>query len=150
MALTSLTRVASAQKTKQYIINFHHDMSPRVTSPFQHVRRVNQLKHRHLTINGAVNAPIASQPNTILNLNIHFESFYRVILVYNNWTNDRDVARILKRVIPIVGTMNNAIQIVKSSKSYGKAIIVTVIKKEAEQYVKSLRQNNLEAELEEA
>lgn len=87
--------------------------------------------------------------STIFNLNISFEPFYRVILVYSNWTDDKDVALRVSQAVPIV-KFKNALQIVRNAKSYGNAIIVTVTKYDAISYVKSLELKGLEGIMEEA
>ncbi len=145
--------LSAVVKTPQLVQKKH---VPQIVSMFHHKIPLSQYqkkKHTYRTSSSAfaaIDTPVSSRPNTILNLNISFESFYRVILVYNNWTNDKEIARVLKKTVPLVGTVNNAIHIVTSARSYGKAIVVTVIKKEAEQYVRDLRKQKLEAELEEA
>jgi len=87
--------------------------------------------------------------STIFNLNIAFEPFYRVILIYTNWTDDKDVALRVTQAVPIV-KFKVALQIVRNASSYGSAIIATVTKDDALAYVKSLTFKGLEAVVEEA
>ena len=104
----------------------------------------------HVTTTARLETPVASKPNTIMNLNIRFDSFYRVVLIYSNWTDDKATARLVLRAIPSLKTVNTTLHIVRSARSHGKAIVVTAIKDEAKQHVRALARYGLDADLEEA
>jgi len=98
----------------------------------------------------SLDAPIASKPNTIINLNIKFDSFYRVVLIYNNWTDDKAIGRAILRAIPSLKSASKCLHIARAARSEGRAIVLTAIKDEAKKHIRALTLNGLDAELDEA
>jgi hypothetical protein len=84
-----------------------------------------------------------------VNINMSFDSFYRVILHFTNWPADTEVARSLCAAVPLVN-MNASKRIVQNARAYGRAIVVTVTQADAELFKARLKQRNLMASLEEA
>lgn len=87
--------------------------------------------------------------NVIININISFEPFYRVILYYSNWDDDKATALKITNAISIID-FNAAMKVVQNAKGYGKAIVVTVIKDDAVLYMNNLKNKGLEVSIDEA
>lgn len=87
--------------------------------------------------------------NVIININISFEPFYRVILYYSNWDDDKTTALKITNAVSIVD-FNAATKIVQNAKSHGKAIVVTVIKDDAVLYMNNLKNKGLDVSIDEA
>lgn len=85
--------------------------------------------------------------NKIQNVNISFEEFYRVMLHYSAWSDDKETARKVIQAVSIL-RMNEAIRIVDSARRYGRSIVTTVPKEEAELYTDNLVRIGLKATLE--
>lgn len=81
------------------------------------------------------------------NVNILFEEFYRVILHYSGWSDDKETAR--KVIQAIAGMkMNEAVRIADSARRFGMAIVATVPKEEATVYTDNLLRIGLKASME--
>ena len=81
--------------------------------------------------------------------NITFEPFYRVVLIYSEWENDKSVAQKVKISVPIISGAD-ALSVTKRAKQEGRAIVVTVIKEDALTYMNNLRRKGLITEIDEA
>ena len=101
----------------------------------------------HMYVNAVADSSTIIDNKTTFNLNISFESFYRVILTYDNWNNDKNVAMVLMNAINVI-RYNQSIHIVKNARKYGKAIVVTVNKETAELYVQRMRKIGLDGSME--
>lgn len=82
-------------------------------------------------------------------LRISFEPFYRVILRYNDWNDDKEAAKTLCRCVSIID-FSKGMYIVRTAKAKGTAIVVTVTHEEARQYKSRILQNGMDAFIEEA
>lgn len=69
--------------------------------------------------------------------NFQFEPFYRVLLHYNNWTEGKQIARIVRMAVPIVSA-DESIRVVEMAEIHETAIVVTVPKDDAELFVQRL------------
>lgn len=76
-----------------------------------------------------------------------FEPIYRVILHYTNWTDHKDIARVVHRAVPTI-TRTHALQTVENAAAYGSAIVVTAPLDEAEMYEARLTRMGMKATLE--
>lgn len=129
---------------------------PRVTRSPRKPPHTCQRKHIHFQqpsrYIAVASAPAASPtPQKILmsGFTFSFEPFYRVILIYNNWSSDKIVAEKIRASIPII-TFTEALKVARMAKVDGKAIVVTVIKDDAFMYVRSMEMRGLTVELDEA
>lgn len=78
-----------------------------------------------------------------------FEPYYRVILVYSNWTNDKPIGKLVSASIPII-TEKHATNVVRRTRIEGRAIIVTVLKNEALTYMQNIKNKGLDCVIDEA
>lgn len=69
--------------------------------------------------------------------NFQFEPFYRVLLHYNNWTEGKQIARIVRMAVPIVSA-DESLRVVEMAEIHETAIVVTVPKDDAELFVQRL------------
>ena len=82
-------------------------------------------------------------------INFAFEPFYRVILLYTNWDNDKPVAKLVSASVPII-TNRDAANIVKTCRIEGTAIVVTVLKDDAVLYMTNIKNKGLDCMIDEA
>ena len=82
-------------------------------------------------------------------ISLQFEPFYRVILVYSDWLNDKPVAQKVRYSVPII-TSNDAMNVTRRARVEGRSIIVTVIKDDAILYMTNLKNKGLDVILDEA
>lgn len=82
-------------------------------------------------------------------LSLTFEPFYRVVLVYSDWVNDKPIAQKVRYSVPII-TATDAVNVVKRARAQGKAIVVTVIKDDAIMYMNNLKTKGLDVIIDEA
>lgn len=94
-------------------------------------------------------ALLESRDVSIANLVFAYEPFYRVVLLFSGWNDDRVVARKIRMSIPML-RFADCINIAKQARLRGRAIIVTVKKDEAFQYSKDLETRGLKVLLDEA
>ena len=80
-------------------------------------------------------------------INVSFEEFYRVILHYSQWVDDKPIAQKVVLAVPHL-TTNEAIRIVECAHSYGSAIVVTLPLDEATICKDSLVRVGLKATME--
>lgn len=78
---------------------------------------------------------------------IRFEPFYRVILHYSQWTEGKQIARLVRIAVPVI-SMNDSIRVVEMAELHETSIVVTVEKEDAEAYVQRLLVAGLIASLE--
>lgn len=92
-----------------------------------------------------------TQTNKNTEFKIIFDQFYRVMLHYNNWSEDmnKTIAKRVKMAVPML-TMKNCEAIVKQTFKYGLCIICTVPQDKAVLYRDALAQFGLNATIEEA
>lgn len=90
-------------------------------------------------------------PKMSIDIKVSFESFYRVVLVYNGWTDDKDkdVALKVKNAVSIL-SFGEALARVRTARKEDMAILVTVPKEDAILYMGNLFKKGLEAQLDEA
>jgi hypothetical protein len=93
----------------------------------------------------------AVAPSLHTSLNISFEPFYRVVLIYNGWKDDKDkdVAIKVKQSIDIL-SFGESLGRARTARQQSSAILVTVPKDDAHVYVENLVKKGLEAKLDEA
>jgi ATP-dependent Clp protease adapter protein ClpS len=84
-----------------------------------------------------------------LNLTFTYEPFYRVVLIYSNWTYDKEVAQKVHNAVPVIG-FNDALRVVRNAEKDGRAIVITCIKDDANQYVSNLKKKGLDVTIVEA
>lgn len=90
-----------------------------------------------------------SRDVSIANIVFSFEPFYRVVLLFSGWNDDRVIARKIRMSIPML-RFADCINIAHQARLRGRAIIVTVKKDEALQYSKDLETRGLKVFLDEA
>lgn len=114
-----------------------HNSAPRNIEPMQ--------------IDSAISeAPIRQVFNVdIIMPNFSFAPIYRVILRYNNWTDDREVAKTVKQAVPVI-SYSAAKQTVANAKAYGHGIVITAAQEDATKYTKNLVSKGLDADMIEA
>lgn len=91
----------------------------------------------------------AKEPIMIPGISLQFEPFYRVILVYSEWLNDKSTAQKVRHSVPII-TLNDAINVTRRARVEGRSIVVTVIKDDAILYMTNLKNKGLDVILDEA
>jgi len=87
--------------------------------------------------------------NVVGNFKFAYEPYYRVILIYSNWVDDKDVAQKVHHSINVLG-YNEALRVVRNAHTEGKAIVVTVIKDDAVLYMSNMKNKGLDVVLDEA
>lgn len=115
----------------------------------QFYNKKQRVLQKCLAVRARKETPLMDKENAIINFNISFEPFYRVILQYSNWTDDKDTAHLVKNAVPQLH-FNEALRITKQARSTGKSIVMTSLKEEADKYASNLRSKGLDAYLEEA
>lgn len=88
---------------------------------------------------------------TASTFNVRFESIYRIMLHYSNWTRDdtRHIAEKVKFGVPIL-TMLDCEKIVKSAFTNGVSMVCTISQDKAVLYCEALVRVGLKATVEEA
>jgi ATP-dependent Clp protease adapter protein ClpS len=81
--------------------------------------------------------------------NFSFAPIFRVILRYNNWGDDKEVAKMVKQSVPVI-TYSAAKQIVSNAKAYGQSIVITTVQEDATKYLRNLLSKGLDADIIEA
>lgn len=76
-----------------------------------------------------------------------FEPIYRVILHFNNWSDNNLTARLVKQAVPPV-TYTHALRSAENAAAFGSAIVTTVAKDDAELYELRLNRLGLKASIE--
>ena len=106
---------------------------------------------RRATRNVCVCARATKVPKMSIDIKVSFESFYRVVLVYNGWTDDKDkdVALKVKQAVDML-SFGEALTRVRNARTEDVAILVTVPKDDAVLYMGNLFKKGLEAQLDEA
>ena len=101
--------------------------------------------------NACVCARATKAPKMSIDIKVSFESFYRVVLVYNGWTDDmdKDVALKVKQAVDTL-SFGEALVRVRTARNEDVAILVTVPKDDAVLYLGNLFKKGLEAQLDEA
>jgi len=86
-----------------------------------------------------------------IDIKVSFEPFYRVILLYNGWPDDKDkdVAVKVKTAINML-SFGEALTRVRTARNDETAILVTVPKDDAILYLGNILKKGLEAQLDEA
>lgn len=78
-----------------------------------------------------------------------FEPFFRVILHFSEWSEGKQIAKLVRIAVPIISS-TESIRVVEMAELHTKSIVVTVKKDEAELYVQRLLVAGLIASMEEA
>ena len=86
---------------------------------------------------------VSNETDIASSLKIHFEPYYRVVLVYNNWDDDKRAAARLVLAVRILD-FKHSMQITKNAKNDGIAIVVTVMQNDAEMYLHKMRKFGLD------
>jgi ATP-dependent Clp protease adapter protein ClpS len=86
------------------------------------------------------------QDRIIDDFDMTFEPFYRVILHYTNWKEDKIIAGLIKQGVPFL-QHSQAIQTVKNAVAYGTAIVITATREDAELYEARLKRLGLKVSL---
>lgn len=92
---------------------------------------------------------VEKQSDSETTLSFSFEPFYRVILLYSDWDNDKSIAKKISKAVPIVSSVY-AVQVARRCRLTGQAIVVTVIKDDAILYMSNLRNQGLRVTIDEA
>ena len=92
---------------------------------------------------------MSTSPLIYKSISFAYEPFYRVILVYTNWTNDSTVAEKVRASCRTV-TFTEALKTVRYSKIHGGGIVCTVLKDEADIYSNNMKKRGLTVLLDEA
>lgn len=108
---------------------------------------MNRGAMRHFPV--VMRKPLRSAVPSKEEISFTFEPFYRVVLVYNDWINDKPIAQKVRYSVPIISG-NDAANVVKRARLKGDAIIVTVIKDDAEKYMSNLKTKGLDVFIDEA
>jgi hypothetical protein len=82
-------------------------------------------------------------------IKICFDSLYRLMLRYNNWEDDRVVAKTIVKCVQNIN-LSWALEVCATAKMNSTAIIVTVTEVDAIVYRDRLNRNGLDAFVEEA
>lgn len=124
------------------------------TLPRRHMNKSvpSKLQTLHAHVDAAISESIMS--TQVFNVDVimptySFAPIYRVILRYNNWTDDKEVAKLVKQAVPVI-TYGSAKQVVANSKAYGHGIVVTAVQEDAVQYMNNLLVKGLDADMIEA
>ena len=91
----------------------------------------------------------AAEPKSVYFPKVSFEPYWRVILKYSGWSDNKLVAEYVKGSIPSL-QYSNAMRIVMVAQKEGQSIVVTAIRDQAEIYCDNLKRKKLDAFLEEA
>lgn len=98
----------------------------------------------------ATEAPIRdTNKEQVIMPTFSFEPIYRVLLYYNNWEDDRNVAKIIKQCVPII-SYGAAKQVVSNARAYGNSIVVTAMQEDATKYYRNLLSKGLNVDIIEA
>jgi len=94
--------------------------------------------------------PLIKTPATVT-FNVQFESIYRIMLHYSNWTRDdtRHIAEKVKFGVPIL-TMLDCEKVVNSAFTNGVSMVCTISQDKAVLYCEALVRVGLKATVEEA
>lgn len=84
-----------------------------------------------------------------LNQSIRFEPFYRVLLHYSMWNDNKLVAKTVAKAVPII-SFNDGLRVAEAAEKVGSAIVVTVPLEDAEIYDDRLRHAGLKSSIESA
>jgi hypothetical protein len=107
------------------------------------------VQRRPSRLNAAMSPDLLDATMTRKALNVSFEPFYRVILHYSSWADSNKTAKIVAKAVPIV-SFSHALHVVKSAEVYNQAILVTVLKNDAEMYQSRLKMSGYNASIESA
>ena len=98
-----------------------------------------------------VSARALAAPSLKSTLNLTFEPFYRVVLLYNGWKDDKDkdIAIKVKQSVNILSFSESLVR-ARNARIQHSAILVTVPKDDAQLYLENLVKKGLEVKLDEA
>ena len=122
---------------------------PAVTSGIYYVRKRRVRRTVGIIVGkngGVMDAPLTGQDKLT---NISFEPFYRVILQYTLWNDNKLIAEKIVKAIPGIGK-DNADRSARIAKAYGSSILLTTTRDMAESYVQRLGTFGLKGNIEEA
>lgn len=115
-----------------------------------HVREYEDDDDYVMNIMAATEAPIRdTNKEHVFMPKFSFEPFYRVVLFYSNWEDDRDIAKTVKQCVPII-SYSAAKQTVANAKAYGNSIVITALHEDAVKYCRNLLSKGLNVDLMEA
>lgn len=86
---------------------------------------------------------VSNEVDIMTSLKIKFEPYYRVVLVYNNWEDDKNAAARLILAVHILDP-KQGIHVAKNARKEGLAIVVTVMQQDAEIYLHKMRKVGLD------
>jgi hypothetical protein len=88
-------------------------------------------------------ADVSNDTDLATSLRISFEPFYRVVLLYTQWEDDKKAASRLVTAVSLI-KIAEGVHITRSARKYGMSIVVTVLQAEAELYLRKMRANGLD------